>query len=184
MALLKTNKTRKTLQLVIVIMSFSTLINAQDLVDFTLPSATDTSHFTLSEAQGKFVALHFLLKTECPYCIRHTHEYMEKAADLPGVLQVFIKPDTDEEIKEWATKIPDSDAHKFPIYRDVDSVLASQYNIPDGYAFHGKLVHYPALILLNEEGIEVFRYIGKDNGDRYSFEKLAAKVQELMQANK
>ena len=184
MTLLITNSTRRTLQVLITILSFSMSTKAQDFADFTLSSATDKSHFTLSEAQGKFVALHFLLKTECPYCIRHTHEYFEKAAELPGVLQVFIKPDTEEEIKEWASNIPDSDARSYPIYRDVDAALASQYNIPDGYAFHGHLVHYPALVLLNEEGIEIFRYIGKDNGDRYSFEKLTAKVLELKQTKK
>ena len=63
-------------------------------------------------------------------------------------------------------------------------MLAKKYNIPDGYFFHGQIVHYPALILLNEEGKEVFRYIGKDNSDRYSFEKLTAKIQELNKTNK
>ena len=33
-------------------------------------------------SKGKFIALHFLLKTECPYCIRHTSEYFEKALNL------------------------------------------------------------------------------------------------------
>lgn len=174
----------KILQLLMVILSFSTLTKAQSCVDFTLPSVTDTSHFTLSKAKGKFVALHFLLKTECPYCLRHTHEYFEKAATLPNVLQVFIKPDSEEEIKEWANKLLDSDTLKYPIYRDINAMLATQYNIPDGYSFHGQVVHYPALILLNEEGKEVFRYIGKDNSDRYSFEKLIAKIQELNQTNK
>ncbi|NEW85354.1 MAG: redoxin domain-containing protein [Mariniphaga sp.] len=174
----------KTLQLLIVLLSFSVLTKAQSIADFTLPSVTDTSHFTLSKARGKFIALHFLLKTECPYCMRLTHEYFEKAMTLPNVLQVFIKPDTEKEIKEWADKLSAGDALKYPIYQDANAKLASRYNIPDGYAFHGQLVHYPALILLNEQGKEVFRYIGKDNSDRYSFEKLTAKMQELNQQNK
>lgn len=174
----------KTLQLLIVLLSYSLFTKAQNIEDFTLPSVTDTSHFTLSKAKGKFVALHFLLKTECPYCMRHTHEYFEKAATLPNVLQVFIKPDTEEEIKEWADKLLANDTLKYPIYQDVNAALANQYNIPDGYAFHGQFIHYPALILLNEQGKEVFRYIGKNNGDRYSFEKLTAKLQEFNQKNK
>ena len=174
----------KTLQLLLVMLSFSTLTKTQDFIDFTIPSATDTSLFTLSEAKGKFVALHFLLKTECPYCLLHTHEYFEKAATLPNVLQIFIKPDTEKEIKAWAMNIQERDAHQYPIYRDVDAELAKQFDIPDGYAFHGQIVHYPALILLNEEGKEVFRYIGKNNSDRYSFEKLTAKIQELNQTHK
>jgi len=174
----------KILQLLIVILSFSTLTKAQSYVDFKLPSVTDTSHFTLSKAKGKYVALHFLLKTECPFCMLHTREYFEKAATLPHVLQVFIKPDSEKEIKEWVNILLDSETLKYPIYRDIDAMLAKKYNIPDGYFFHGQIVHYPALILLNEEGKEVFRYIGKDNSDRYSFEKLTAKIQELNKTNK
>ena len=75
--LLKPTNIKKTLQLLTLLLCFSTLTKAQSFVDFTLPSVTDTSHFILSKAKGKFIALHFLLKTECPYCMRHTHEYFE-----------------------------------------------------------------------------------------------------------
>lgn len=34
-------------------------------------------------------------------------------------------------------------------------------------------------VLLNPTGKEVFRHVGKHNGDRLSFEKLAEKVGEL-----
>src|SRR5947208_3159171 len=50
--------------------------------DFTVRGVTGTNVFKLSEAKGKFVARHFLLKTECPYCIRHTHDYVKKSADV------------------------------------------------------------------------------------------------------
>ena len=66
-----------------------------------------------------------------------------------------------------------------PIYQDVDATLADQFNIPNGYQFHGQVVHYPALILLNDKGEEVFRYIGKNNSDRFSFDQLKAKINEL-----
>ena len=176
----------KTLQLLMVILFCGTLTKGQNPVDFTLPSVTDTSHFILSKAKGKvkFIALHFLLKTECPYCMRYTNDYFEKAPTLPNVLQVFIKPDSENEIKEWVDKFPANDVNKLPIYRDANAMLANKYNIPDGYAFHGQVVHYPALILLNEEGKEVFRYIGKNNSDRFSFEKLTAKIQELSKSTR
>ena len=174
----------RNLPLLIVLLSFSSFAKAQSFFDFTLPSVTDTSHFTLRKAKGKFVALHFLLKTECPFCIRHTHEYFENAGTLPNVLQIFIKPDSEEEIKEWVNKLSDNESPKYPIYQDKDAMLATQFNIPDGYVFHRQVVHYPALILLDEEGKEVFRYIGKNNSDRYSFEKFSAKIQELSQSKK
>ena len=158
---------------------FSLKLSAQEVKDFTLSSVTDKSSFTLSKSKGKFVALHFLLKTECPYCIRHTNDYFEKASSLPNVVQVFIKPDEEKDIKGWANKLAGNDASKYPIYQDVDAKIADQFEIPSGYAFHGQIVHYPALILLNENGEEVFRYVGKNNSDRYSFENLKAKVQEI-----
>lgn len=177
-------KLLKLFSLLTVMLSFSSFAKSQNPVNFTLPSATDTSHFTLRNANGRFIALHFLLKTECPYCLRYTHEYFVKAKTLPDVVQVFIKPDTESEIKEWANKLDVTDKIEYSIYRDEDAKLATQYGIPGGYAFHEQTVHYPALILLNSDGKEVFRYIGKNNSDRFSFENLVTKINELSLINK
>ena len=147
--------------------------------DFAVPSAVGGKAFKLSSAKGKFVALHFLLKTECPVCLRHTHTYLEKAPELPEVTQVFLKPDTDEEIKKWARDI----AKESPIYRDANAALAKAYGIPDGYQFHGQVVHFPALVLLGPDGKEAFRYVGKNNGDRFSFDQLKAKLVELKKSS-
>ena len=150
--------------------------------DFTVQSATSKTTFKLADARGKFVALHFLLKTECPYCLRHTRDYFTKAAMLPNVIHVFVKPDTEAEIKSWAAKLPADELAKNPIYRDPDAELAKAFSIPDGYKFHGQVVHYPATVLLNPAGKEVFRHVGKNNGDRLPFEKLAEKVGDLGKA--
>ncbi|MEK7780687.1 MAG: redoxin family protein [Verrucomicrobiota bacterium] len=146
--------------------------------DFTVTAATGTNVFQLSEAKGKFAALHFLLKTECPLCLRYTRDYMKQAAGDARVVHVFLKPDTDAEIKAWAAKLGD-DAAKLTIYRDPEAALAKSFNIPDGYKFHGQVVHFPALILLGQDGKEIFRYIGKSNADRYSAAKFAEKLGEL-----
>jgi peroxiredoxin Q/BCP len=149
-------------------------------VDFTVESPADGKVLKSSELRGKFVALHFLLKTECPFCLKHTHDYATKASSLPNVVQVFLKPDGAQEIKDWAAKLSSSPG--FPhvtIYRDADAKLADTLKIPGGYQFHGETVHFPALVLLNPEGKEVFRYVGKNNTDRYSFEQLTAKIAEF-----
>lgn len=146
--------------------------------DFTVQSATGTNVFKLSEAKGKFVTLHFLLKTECPYCLRHTHDYVQKSAGDARVVHVFLKPDTEAEITSWASKLGE-DSLRVTIYRDPDAALAKAYNIPDGYKFHGQTVHFPALVLLNGDGKEVFRYVGKSNADRLAYDKFAAKFKEL-----
>jgi len=167
----------KYIKFAFALLLFSINIQAQNIKDFTLTSVTDNSTFNLNKSKGKFVALHFLLKTECPYCIRHTSEYFDKATTLPDVIQVFIKPDSEKEIKEWASKLKSTNA--LPIYQDQDAKLADQFNIPNGYQFHGQVVHYPALILLNKKGEEVFRYVGKNNSDRFSFDQLKTKIESL-----
>ncbi len=176
-------KTRNGISVLVFLTAFSASVLAQQPADFTLLSATDSSTFVLSGAKGKYVALHFLLKTECPYCLRHTHEYMSKADSLPGVIQVFIKPDSEGEIEEWAEQLPGNQPAGFSVYRDPDAQLAELFDIPDGYYFHGQSVHYPALVLIGPDGKEVFRYVGKNNTDRFSFECLSIKVKDLTQTN-
>lgn len=158
--------------------SFSATIAAAP-ADFTLHSATSPGTFRPADAKGKFIALHFLLKTECPFCLRHTREYFTKASQLPNVVQVFIKPDAAGEIKAWAAKLPPEEVARNPIYRDPEAALAKAFAVPGGYAFHGQTVHFPALVLLGPDGKEVFRHVGKSNADRYSFASLAATVAKL-----
>jgi peroxiredoxin Q/BCP len=147
--------------------------------EFTVESPVDGRKFSLAEARGKYVALHFLLKTECPVCLRHTRDFAKRTAELPEVAQVFLKPDSADEIKRWVGRLGDEALKGITIYRDPDAALAKAFEIPDGYKFHGEVVHFPALVLLNQEGKEVFRHVGKNNADRFDFDQLAAKVAEL-----
>lgn len=155
------------------------LVTAATQEDFTVKAAAGKGAFTLKEARGKFVAIHFLLKTECPLCLKHTRDYFAKAPTLPNVVQVFLRPDSDNEIESWAAKLPAEDLAKNPIYRDPSAKLAKAFDIPDDYKFHGQTAHYPATVLIGPDGKEVFRHVGKNNADRLSFEALAAKVAEL-----
>ncbi len=172
-------KIKSCLFTLLFLLSLSLIVEAQTVKNIKLKSATDDHEFVLSKEKGKFVALHFLLKTECPYCIRHTQEYFSKAKTLKNVVQVFIKPDTELEIRAWSGKLAAEDLKNFPIYRDPEAQLAKQLGIPDGYKFHNQIVHYPATILFDPKGKEVYRYVGKNNSDRLSFDQLASKVKEL-----
>jgi peroxiredoxin Q/BCP len=154
-------------------LAFLPLLAATPEID--LPHAGGGKPFRLSEAKGRWVALHFLLKTECPFCIKHTHTYLKRSGEVPDVVHVFIKPDTEEEIRAWSKDMPKDS----PIYRDAGAALAKRMEIPDGYHFHGQTVHYPALVLLDGDGKEVFRHVGKDNIDRYRFDDFAKKIAEL-----
>ncbi len=144
--------------------------------DFTVESPVDGKKFTLSKARGSWVVLHFLLKTECPVCLRHTREYARRAGELKDTTQVFLKPDSVEEIRAWSEQLKESGIN---VYRDADAKLAEAFSVPGGYRFHGQVVHYPALLILDTTGKEVFRHVGKDNGDRFGFDALVAKLKEL-----
>lgn len=152
---------------------------AEPVKNFTLKAATSDATFDLSAQKGKYVVLHFLLKTECPICLRHTREYISLSKDLPNTIQVFIKPDAESEIRQWAGKMSKESLADFPIYRDPEAALAKALKIPDGYKFHGQVVHYPALILIDPAGQEVFRHVGKNNSDRYPAAQLKTRIEQL-----
>jgi peroxiredoxin Q/BCP len=152
---------------------------AEAPADFTVKSATDDSTFQLSKHRGKVVALHFLLKTECPFCLKYTHDYSVLAEKNPDVVHVFLKPDTEAEIKSWSEKLDKNELKDLPnVYRDPDAKLADQFKIPNGYKFHGQTVHYPALVALDGKGKELFRHVGKSNSDRMSVKDFTAKLTE------
>jgi len=53
-------------------------------------------------------------------------------------------------------------------------------NLSNGYKFHGQKVHFPALVVLNGDGKEMFRYIGKINSDRMSTGDFTKKLESTM----
>ena len=146
--------------------------------DFTLNSL-DGKKFTLSEAKGRLVALHFLLKTECPYCIKYVREFAGTSTTLPDVINVFIKPDDEAAAKAFAAKLTDIPGGAPTVYRDENAALAKAFEIPDGYESHGDKMHFPATILLDRNGKELFRFVGKSNTDRLALAEFTAKVTEF-----
>lgn len=150
---------------------------AEQPKDFTVTAPGDGSKFVLSKSKAKYVAVHFLLKTECPVCLAFTQSITERAQELPQVEHIFLKPDEAKEIKAWTKKVKGENVPV--IYQDEGAKLAKAFGIPDGYEFHGEKVHFPALVLLSRDGKELFRYVGKSNADRFGWPKFKAKVAEL-----
>lgn len=155
----------------------ATLARAESPKDFTIESPTHGTTFRLSEHRNKLIAVHFLLKTECPFCLKSTHDYARLGAMNPEVIHLFLKPDSADEIKAWIEKISRDDLKELPvIYRDPDARLAKEFRIPDGYSFHGHTVHFPAVVVITGSGKELFRYVGKKNSDRLKPEEFNARL--------
>jgi thioredoxin-dependent peroxiredoxin len=160
---------------------------AETPTNFTLDAVVDDSNvavdtkFELKEHKGKTVVLHFLLKTECPLCLKYTNEYALLAEATPEVVHLFIKPDSADAIRSWAQRLDKAGLSKFPkIYRDPGASLAEKFGIPNGYKFHGQTVHYPAMVVLNGDGEEIFRYVGKSNSDRMPKAEFVKKLESMM----
>lgn len=168
------------------LLSVPQVIFAQSVENFTLEAIVEDSKaqvdskFELKDHKGKTVVLHFLLKTECPFCLKYTNQYAQLAATTPDVVHLFIKPDSEKDIRAWVKKLVKVEGVKQPtIYRDAGAKLATRFGIPDGYQFHGQSVHYPALVVLDGEGKEMFRYVGKNNGDRMPKDEFVKKLESM-----
>ena len=169
-----------------ILLSIPQLVFAQSVENFTLEAVAEDSKtqvdskFELKDHKGKTVVLHFLLKTECPFCLKYTNQYAQLAATTPDVVHLFIKPDSEKEILSWVKKLSKVEGTKQPtIYRDAGAELAKRFGIPDGYQFHGQKVHYPAMVVLDGDGKELFRYVGKSNSDRMPKDDFVKKLESM-----
>jgi len=168
------------------LLSVPQVVFSQGVENFTLEAIGEDSKaqvgskFELKDHKGKIVVLHFLLKTECPFCLKYTNQYTQLAATTPEVVHLFIKPDSEEDILAWIKQIVKMDGVEQPtIYRDAGAKLAKRFGIPDGYRFHGQSVHFPAMVVLDGEGKEMFRYVGKNNSDRMPKDEFVKKLESM-----
>jgi peroxiredoxin len=142
---------------------------------YSLYEAGGTDTFTLDSLKGEWVALHFLLAVDCPYCTLHTQSFALQASTVPEARQVFIKPGNHDEVSAWAEQLAEEfaalDQEAPLIHRDPHAALARLLHIPHGYQYLDETMHHPALIIWNPDGEEVFRHIGDDTGDRIRFDQ-------------
>ena len=178
----------KVLALAVVafLLSASSFVFAQSVENFTLEAIVEDSKskveskFELEDHKGKTVVLHFLLKTECPFCLKYTNQYAQLAATTPDIVHLFIKPDSEKDIRAWVKQLVKMEGVTQPtIYRDAGAKLAKRFEIPDGYQFHGQSVHFPAMVVLDGDGKEMFRYVGKNNSDRMPKDEFVKKLKSM-----
>ncbi len=142
--------------------------------DITL--ADGSRQFRLSDAAGKYVALHLLLPAECPYCVRQLAEYEMNAPAVAGVMHVFIKQGPTADFAAWRDKLTPQQVESTLVFPDPENSVARAFGVPDGYEFYGHNAHYPALIVLGPDQRELFRHVGRNNADRLPFSQFAAQM--------
>lgn len=143
--------------------------------------------FQLSAHKGSWVLLDFLLPVEDATEAAHYAAIESEASRLlyeHGILPVFFKPNDSEATAKWWNSLA---SHSVPIFRDPDGKLASALGIPKGVFLMEGPAHYPAVILVDPDGNEVWRATGKNAGDRVDVatildEKKKATVQRKMAA--
>lgn len=133
----------------------------------TLTAITDHHTFSLADGKGKFLALHFLTKTDTPECTNFVHDFLRAAPTVAGVTHVFIKPDSEGEVKAWSAQFND-DARS--IFLDPNSALAQDLKVPTGLTINGTSSTFPATIVFDIAGKELFRYEGTAHHDHLTFD--------------
>ncbi|MBL0926669.1 MAG: redoxin domain-containing protein [Phycisphaerales bacterium] len=133
--------------------------------------------FESSSARGRYLVVHFLLSEDCPLCSRLVSDYSAAAPTLAGVTQIFVKNTDPTRFNATLRSLNATD--DLPLYRDADGALASRFRIPGGYKFYGREIAFPAAVVLDPAGKEVFRYVGKANTDRLAFGTLASTIARL-----
>ncbi len=153
---------------------------------------------SIEDFEGQKVLLSFLRTAACPFCNLRVHEMIKKQAEWEEkdlvTVAVFASPAA--EILKYAGK----QKPPFPIIADPTEYLYRQYGI--GHSFLGKLkamtrmkeilqimskgyfnmeslfekTVMPADFLINEKGMIVRSYYGKDFGDHIPFEQVEAWV--------
>jgi FKBP-type peptidyl-prolyl cis-trans isomerase len=136
----------------------------------------DEALFQLSAHRGTWVLLDFLLPVEDATEAAHYTAIESKSAQLlyeHNILPVFLKPNETEATAKWWGSLP---THSLPIFRDPDGKLASALGIPKGVFLMAGPAHYPAAILIDPDGNEVWRKTGKKAADRVDLETLRAEI--------
>src|SRR5262245_27407057 len=63
--------------------------------------------FSIKNAAGHYLAIHFLTRTDTPECTAFAREYMLKAPTVAGIRHIFVKPDDAAAVKAWAAQFGD-----------------------------------------------------------------------------
>lgn len=164
------------------------------IAELELP-ALDGSLFSLNQAQGKRYLLSFMRFAACPFCQLRIQQLIGRWHELDDGFTVIAVFDSSlENLQRYAEK----QAAPFPILADEHSIYYQRFAIRHswvgtlkamlfrmpallyalfvkGYfpsSIQGKITTLPADILVDEHGVIVSIYHGKDSGDHLPFDRI------------
>lgn len=127
--------------------------------------------FTLAQAPGRTIAVHFVPHPEHPECTAFVREYFQRWPAAAGVYHVFVVNAEPSAIKEWASQFEDE---SLMIAADTGGRLATELKVPGA----GKSDAAPATVVLGPDGREFFRRIGAGPHDNMSFADFARMLEQ------
>lgn len=119
----------------------------------SISSAVSGQPFSIAEAKGHCLALHFL-RVDTEKAGKFVGEYLRAAPLYAGVRHVFVRSDDAKAVKAWAEQFK-GDAGA--VYVDTGGALAKDLGVV--------ATDVPATIVLDTESKELFRIIGKQSDD-------------------
>jgi peroxiredoxin/YHS domain-containing protein len=141
--------------------------------DFEFRAGDDS--FRLSEARGKFVAIHFLPAVDCTECLEYVNASMRLQDESAGLVQVFVIPAADESVLAFRTTVERGGATP-RVYADTDGKIAAEFGIQN---LENTSQRVPATIVIGPDGTESFRYAGAHGTDLLPVVKLYSQVDRL-----
>jgi YHS domain-containing protein len=143
----------------------SPTIFPQEVAAPALKAAADGTSFTLKDAAGKYLGLHFLAGTDAQ-CAAFVKDYVGSESIVAGVTHVFVYPGEAAQAKVWA-----ADVAPAKVYTDPDHALAGSLKVPVSEG-HG----HSATIVLDPAGKELFRHVGTSHADHLKFVAFAHRM--------
>lgn len=173
---------RLTLSFILSVALVATAMEAAKVPNFRVKQLGGQDEvFQLSQHRGSWVWLEFLLPSSSGV---EKERYLvlaasaEKLFENENLLLVALKAGKKEDLEAWWKSLPQN---SLPLCRDPRGQLASALRIKKGRTDDGKPLDAPATILVDPEGGEAWRFVGKDPKDRPSVETV---LKELASAKK
>lgn len=133
----------------------SPVYSQQPSTPHSIVAASDGHAFSIKDARGRYLALHFLSDADSTECASFIRDYLAAASELAGVQHLFIRTTASSDAKMWASQFGDGTA----MFLDSDGALARDLNVSSPFA----------TVLLNTDGTELFRHAGKTHSDHMAW---------------